>query len=303
MKKTLLFTISGALLFSGQFEPMAAAAKKSDIPPGKKYIYKYTKGKPQVMEIYFPKNHDPAKAKVPCILLFHGGGWGNGDLSAFRYDCQYFASRGLVAATANYYMVPKSERKKLPAEVSRKSFCITDAKSAIRWIKQHAGELGIDPRRIIAGGGSAGGHIAVLATTNSVLNVPADPIEFDTSVAAYILFNPAFSAGDAKYPEVNALNYLSAEFPPAVVFFGTEDPWRKGWDAVYEKLKTLGAGDRIHVWFAAGESHAFFNRQPWKDIVIIEADRFLVSLGLLKGKPTLKPPASNEKLVYKEEVK
>ena len=141
MKRTLLFTLVCILSVSGWLEQATAAEKKNDIPPGKEFIYKHTAGKPQTLEVYFPKDHDPAKAKVPCVLLFHGGGWSGGDLKTFRYDCQYFASRGLVAATANYYMVPKAERNKLPAGTSCKSFCITDAKSAIRWMKQHAGEL------------------------------------------------------------------------------------------------------------------------------------------------------------------
>jgi len=68
----------------------------------------------------------------------------------------------------------------------------------------------------------------------------------------------------------------------------------------HEKLKTLGAGDRIHLWLAEGESHAFFNKQPWKDLVIIEADRFLVSLGLLKGEPTLKLATDGPRLTQKK---
>jgi len=290
MKTTTLLIISCGLLSTGWLEQANAAKKENDIPQGKEFIYKHTKGKPQALEVYFPKDHDPSTAKVPCVLLFHGGGWGNGDLDTFRYDCQYFASRGLVAATANYYMVPTADRNKLPAGTSRKSFCITDAKSAIRWMKQHAGELGIDPQRMIVGGGSAGGHISILSTTNPGLNDPTDSKEFDTSVAAYVLFNPALSGGDAKYPEVDALNYLKAGFPPAIVFFGTEDGWKKGWDTAHEKLNTLGAGDRIHLWMAEGKKHAFFNQQPWKDLVLIEADHFLVSLGLLEGEPTLEPP-------------
>ena len=71
----------------------------------------------------------------------------------------YFSSRGLVCATAEYRMLGKGESAKLPKGESRKRVCVTDAKGAIRWFKQHAGELGIDPNRIITGGGSAGGHI------------------------------------------------------------------------------------------------------------------------------------------------
>lgn len=266
----------------------------ADTEPGKRYIYKHTAGEAQAMEIYFPEGHDPTTAKTPCVLLFHGGGWGGGDLEMFRYQCKYFASRGLVAATANYRMIPAAERKSLPEGVSRKQFCITDAKSAIRWVKQNADELGIDPEKIITGGGSAGGHISILATTNPGLNDPADPKDYDTSVVAYLLFNPALSAADAQYPEVDAMQYLTDDFAPAVVFFGTEDKWKVGWDAAHAKLNDLGAGERIHLWIADGASHAFFNNPPWIDLTLIEADRFLVSLDLLEGEPTLKPVTDKE---------
>ena len=80
-----------------------AAKKKSgigtDAPAGKPYIYKHSAGKPRQMEICFPPQHDPAKAKVPGMILFHGGSWTGGSLSQFRIACAYFASRGLVCAT------------------------------------------------------------------------------------------------------------------------------------------------------------------------------------------------------------
>lgn len=272
-------------------------AYADDTPPGKRYIYKHSAGQPRALEIYFPKGHDPSTAKVPCAVLFHGGAWGGGDLKQFRKFCLYFASRGLVAATANYRLFPADKRNTLPEGESRKQFCIIDAKSAIRWMKQHAEELGIDPMRVITGGGSAGGHISILATTNPGLNDPADPKEFDTSVVAYLLFNPALSPGDAKFQEVDALRYLKADFAPAIVFFGTEDKWKKGWDAAHAKLRALGAGDRIHLWLADGASHAFFNKSPWNDLTLIEADRFLVSLGLLEGQATLQPAANGKKLM------
>ena len=129
-------------------------------PEGEVYTYKKQGGVAHEIEIHFPKDHDRSKP-VPGIIMFHGGGWSKGDRISFRYLCHYFASRGLVAATANYRL---GKGKRL---------CITDAKSAIRWYKQNAAKLGLDPKRIISGGGSAGGHIALLATTNPGLNDPS----------------------------------------------------------------------------------------------------------------------------------
>ncbi|OHE77474.1 MAG: hypothetical protein A2107_15340 [Verrucomicrobia bacterium GWF2_62_7] len=264
--------------------------------PGKKFIYKTSAGAPQELEVYFPKGWSPSGAKVPGVLLFHGGSWTGGSLDQFRHACSYLASRGLVAATANYRMLPKSGREKLPADESYKRVCVTDAKSAIRWMKQHADELGIDPKRIITGGGSAGGHVSVLATTNPGLNDPADPKEFDTSVVAYLLFNPAFTAADSADAEIDVLKHLKAAFPPAILFFGTKDGWKTGTDAALQRLKSLG-NTTTELWLAEDQSHGFFNRPPWQDVTLAAADRFLVVRGFLRGDCTLAPPPGGEKLV------
>ena len=195
------------LLVSAAVSVRAAVDPAPEPKGGKVYIYKETAGVPQEMEIYFPPDWNPQKRTHPAIILFHGGGWGNGSLSAFRYQCEYFASRGLVAVTANYTLAKKQSES--PEGQSRKRVCITDAKSAIRWLKAHATELGIDPTRLIAGGGSAGGHISMLATHNPELNDPQDPLEFDTSVAAYVLFNPAFSPADADDAEVDIRQHIN----------------------------------------------------------------------------------------------
>ena len=228
--------------------------------------------------------------------MFHGGGWGSGSRVMFSYQCNYFASRGLVAATVTYKLAEKAVANKTKGTESRKRVCITDAKSAIRWYKQNSDELGIDPKRIIAGGGSAGGHISLLATTNPGLNDSGDPKEYDTTVAAYLLFNPALSAGDAKDRQVDFLRHLKADFPPAIVFFGSEDNWmKKGWVPASEKMKSLGIKS-TDLRIAEGMGHAFFNRQPWADITLIAADKFLKEHDFIEGEPTLAMPKSGEQL-------
>ena len=198
---------------------LPALAADQSIEPGKKFTYKQSAGAPQELEVYFPPNWKAGGPKVPGVLLFHGGAWAGGDLSMLRPQCAYFASRGLVAITANYRMLKRGEGKISDAGVlENKRVCTTDAKSAIRWAKQHSDELGLDPQRLIVGGGSAGGHIAVLATTNPGLNDPQDAKDLDTSVAAYVLFNPALSGKDSVDPEVDALKHLTVKFAPAIMF-------------------------------------------------------------------------------------
>jgi dienelactone hydrolase len=259
--------------------------------PGKEFVYKQSGGKEKVMEIYFPKDHDPSAKRVPAILMFHGGGWSSGSLKQFRAACQYFASRGIVAATANYRMLDKGEAAKLNRSTSKKRVCVTDAKSAIRWMKQNAEKLGIDPEKLVVGGGSAGGHVGLLATTNPDLNDPNDPLEISTRVAGYVLFNPAFTEEDSVDAEIDGQKHIGAVDAPAVVFFGTNDPWKKGWDGVEAKWRNVERS-QLQVFLAPQQPHGFFNRGAWQIATLREADVFLASIGILSGEPTLAPAES-----------
>lgn len=295
----LAWLLTGSVV--GAAEKAAADQAADETPPGKVYLYKHSAGKPRQMEIYFPPGHDPAKAKVPGLILFHGGGWSGGSLSQFRRAAQYFAGRGMVAATAEYRMLTREEAAQLPPGETRKRVCVTDARSAIRWFKQQALALGLDPQRIVTGGGSAGGHISALATLQRGLDDPTDPAGIDVSVLAYLWFNPAFAPDDAKDAEIDVLRHVRKELAPAVVFFGTDDTWKPGWDAVHAKLESLG-NRTTKVWLAEGMPHGFFNRDPWQTLTLIEADRFLAGLGVLTGGPTLRAPAGPEKLVSAAEL-
>lgn len=286
-QRRIVFVLSVSVLMAATG---AEARIETDVkaPAGKQYTYKEAIDKRGVkrgvvMEVYFPKDHDPANKPVPGIIMFHGGAWAGGDLSQFRYLCHYFAGRGLVAATANYRLGMGKET------------CIIDAKSAIRWYKQNAKELGIDPKRIITGGGSAGGHVCLLATLEHDLNDPNDPKDMDTSVVAYLLFNPALRA--RKGSKTDFMNYVTADLAPAIVFFGSEDRgWGGDWKRKFETLQSRGI-QSIDYWIADGQPHGFFNNTPWLQITLAEADRFLNSLGLIEGKPTVSVPEGDERLV------
>lgn len=300
MKSTLLLflLISSYCVGAAEVGKNASSAfpgivSRKEAPPGKKYIYKTADGQPLEMEIYFPPGHDPKTSSVPGVILFHGGSWIGGSLDQFRSLCAYLASRGLVCATSKYRFY---KGEKLPVAAMSKRICITDAKSAIRWFKQNAKELGVDPKRIISGGGSAGGHIATIATLSPGLDDPGDPKEIDTSVIAYLWFNPAFSPGDSKDPEVDAFQYIKSPMPPSIVFFGDKDDYKKSWDTLHEKIRSRGP-DTAELFIAPGQGHSFFNGVPWMTACAIAVDEFLTRLGLLKGKPTLNLPASGQRLV------
>jgi len=108
------------------------------------------------MTLYLPKAE--AAGPRPAVALFHGGAWLMGTRHRVSWYARRLAEAGYVAATVTYRKLP---RYPFPA-------CVEDGKAAVRWLRSHAADYGIDPDRIAASGHSAGGHIAMmLGTTGS----------------------------------------------------------------------------------------------------------------------------------------
>src|SRR4051794_26673595 len=100
-----------------------------------------------------------AAGPSPAVLCIHGGGFRAGKRESYDGLCIRLAGQGYVAATATYRLAPKYP---FPAAVH-------DVKAAVRWLRANATKYGIDPDRIGATGGSAGGHLAqVLGVTGGV---------------------------------------------------------------------------------------------------------------------------------------
>lgn len=260
----------------------------------KTFHYTGGNGKDHAIEVYFPEGN-PKSTKRSCFLFFHGGGWTNGDLKSGRPICEYLASRGMVALTANYSMHPKEEQKNLPAGESKKRICVMDGKTVVRWVKQHAEELGIDPEKIVVSGASAGGHISVLQMMDETFNNPADPAAINTDVQAFVLLCPAFTVPERdSTPDVNVFQWLEKKFPPTLFFVGETDGWKKAADVLIEKLSRKKAD--IEVWMGPGVGHMFFRTEGWLTPTEIKIDQFLVRHGFLEGTSPLHPAATDQEL-------
>jgi len=104
------------------------------------------------LDIAIPKGEGP----FPGVICIHGGGWSGGQREVYSPVIRQLAAEGFVAATASYRLAPGH---KFPA-------AIEDVKCSVRFLRAHAKDFKIDPRRIGATGGSAGGHlVALLGTT------------------------------------------------------------------------------------------------------------------------------------------
>lgn len=99
--------------------------------------------------------HLPKDVKDPPLVMFiHGGGWKNGN----RNGCKlaWLAIHGYAVASIEYRL---SHEALFPAQIH-------DCKGALRWLRANAGEYGYDSSRVVVGGSSAGGHLALLMGTS-----------------------------------------------------------------------------------------------------------------------------------------
>jgi acetyl esterase/lipase len=262
-------------------------------------VYRKTPQGELQMHFFFPPDWK-ATDRRPAMVFFFGGGWKNGSYKQFIPQAEYFASRGLVTASADYRIA--SLHKTTPEQ------CVMDAKSAVRWLRANASKLGIDPEKIVASGGSAGGHLAAATALVPGFNDPSDDVKFSCVPNALVLFNPALNLtkvdrpiADAKGKDIAAAisptKFLETGTPPTILFFGTADAMVS--QAREFKAHSTKLGNRAELYTAADMPHGFFNRSPWTEATARQADLFLQSLGYLKGEPSVKTPAE-AKLVFEK---
>lgn len=251
-------------------------------------IYKNASGDDLWIYRFDPKNSNATKEKRPAVVFFFGGGWNGGSVTQFQQHAEYLASRGMIAFVADYRV--KSRQGTSP------NACVADGKSAVRWIRTNASRLGVDPDRIAAGGGSAGGHVAA---TTGICDGLDDSAEKDSDVSsksnALLLFNPVYDNGPDGYghdrakewfPAISPAHNITSDDPPTIVFLGTEDnlipvSTAEKFDA---DLKQVGIQSEVH--FYEGQRHGFFNESKSPDSfldTVLKTDAFLVSIGWLSG--------------------
>jgi acetyl esterase len=268
-------------------------------PVGTPHVYKNVTGRDLRLFILNPPDWKPADRR-PAIVFFHGGGWeiGKGAPQAFNAQSQYFVTRGVVCVLVEYRLIADN-RKEAPLGACQ------DAKSAMRWVRGHAAELGVHPDRIASAGGSAGGQLAAFVGMVEGMDDPRDDVTISCRANAMLLYNPALLHGQPRtddpkpavtselaktYATISPFANVTSDDPPGIIAVGTEDnvlpvPIVKSFQE-----KCRAAGVRMDAVIYPGEGHSFFGLQRSHDRFFdttSEMDKFLGSLGWLQGPPTL----------------
>ena len=217
--------------------------------------------------------YQPVDAEGPAagLVFIHGGAWKKGSKDNYRYYAQMFAAKGYVVVSVGYRLLGE---KKYPA-------AIEDCKCAVRWMRANAEALGVDPQRIAAIGGSAGGHLSMMVGYSS--DVPkfegaGGHAEVSSAVQCVVnLYGPtdlttdfvreneyagqatreflgkSLDEDEALFEEASPITHVDADDPPTLILHGTVDdivPINQA-DILAAKLTEVGVPylyDRLPGW-------------------------------------------------------
>lgn len=233
--------------------------------------YGTANGKPLLLDAYLPS---AGGAPAPAIVMIHGGGWRTGDKASWAEEAMRFAERGWPAFSVNYRL---DEPSPFPAEVD-------DVQAAVRWVRAHAGEYRVDPRRIAALGESAGGHLAAMLAT-----LGSGGLDRDARIRVGAAWSPpvdlsalARSRGDEwagrlmgctlatcpdRLAEASPVTHVDETDAPLYLVNSTDElvPLSQS-QAMAARLRAAGVGHRLDV--LPGTRHALdFRQDAWAPTV------------------------------------
>jgi acetyl esterase len=284
-------TIAAALLLG--FTSWTALSQDRAVPIGEPQVYKTVNG--QALHLWVDK---PSGTPThTAIVFFHGGGWTGGNVTQFNPQTKELAKRGMLVVNVQYRLVAKAPSTE-SVEV-----CLEDAKSAMRWVRSHAKELQIDPDRIVASGGSAGGYLAAATALVPGWDDPQDDLTISPKPNALVLFFPVVNVGPEGYNQhrfgddprkYSPEAYVSKNAPPTIIEGGGDDKLVKPEILKDYKAKCDAAGARCILDFYPGQPHGFANKEPYTSITLNAVMHFLESIGYLpKDTPdVVVPPQS-----------
>lgn len=233
---------------------------REEIVPDEWLVYK-TVGETELkLHVFNPEGHTSSDQR-PGIVFFFGGGWLGGTPRQFYQQSRDLAALGFVAIAAEYRVAKRHGATPFD--------CVEDGKSAIRWVRAHATTLGIDPARIVAAGGSAGGHVAACTALIEGYEGPGEDLSISSWPNALILYNPVLDTteigfgvnivGVDRKTEISPCHHVKPGLPPTLVIHGTADATVPFENAERFTRLMQAAGNHCELIAAEGQEHGFLN--------------------------------------------
>ena len=233
-----------------------------DLKPSRVLVYKKVGDRELEMHVFEPEGFKTGDKRA-CYLIIHGGGWTGGAPPRMYPFAAHYAKLGLVGISLQYRL----NSTKTGVTVFD---CVKDARSAVRYIRAHASELGIDPQKIIVSGGSAGGHLAAATALFDKVNEDSDDLAVSATPDALVLLFPVIDTskqgyGQAKigerWQELSPVHNVRASLPPTLIFHGTGDTVTPFAGAKAFHNAMLKAGNRCELDINEGGVHGYLMRK------------------------------------------
>lgn len=252
------------------------------LTPTRKITYKKVADRELSLHVFQPDGWKAGDKRVGYITI-HGGGWtGMGPERMYAF-ADHYAKLGLVSISVQYRLASTKTNTTV-------FDCVKDVRSAVRYVKAHAGEFGIDPGKVIVSGGSAGGHLAA-STAMFDVNEDGDDLNISPTPNALVLLFPVIDTsaegyGNARigerWKELSPAHNVRPSLPATITFHGTGDTTTpfKGAQIFHDAM--LKVGNRSELVVNEGGAHGYLMRtQPLYDECLAKTDAFLKSLSLL----------------------
>lgn len=231
----------------------------------------------QVLDTYVPGREVPSPTgdpdARPALLLVHGGGWTRGTRLAHGEAATGLAALGWVTVTVDYRLAPDHEH---PAAEE-------DVRAALAHVHDRAGELGIDPGRVVVAGDSAGGHlsglvalsddrppVAAWVSWSGVYDVPSLPDRLAGTSSAWLVDrlgaylgceDPAGPACAERAAAASPITRASGDDPPALLLHSTDELVPLA-DAEAMRDRLAEAGARVRLVTFPGSAHGTALYEP-----------------------------------------
>lgn len=227
--------------------PAQVAALLQEVEVRRDVVVAETPEKTLLLDVYSPKGR--SKDALPAVVWIHGGGLTalTKDYDLIRWCAAYTARAGFVSVSIDYRLRPEAE---LPA-------AIIDAKTAVRFVRAHAKEFGIDPDRIAVAGESAGGYLAAFVAFAPGADEFQSEVAANTSdnvACAVIWYTPAWR--ELPY---RPLEYISERGPPALFIHGDQDSLVNPSDSTTFVERCRAVGGEAELMIIENAEHGFFD--------------------------------------------
>lgn len=283
----VFFLVAATLVLRGQTPARATAAPRPPevmpltLPGAEPHVFHTTPQGEMLLHVFKPDGWHPGERR-PALVWFFGGGWSHGLPSPGW--AQQAAKWGLIGIAPDYRT---HDRHGTPPQAS-----VADARAALRWVQDHAAELGVDPARIVVGGNSAGGHVALWT---AIAHAPPGSDEKESPRAvpfALVLTSPVsdtsratgYTPGrfGAEAEALSPVHQLDARMPPLLLFHGDADTTVPQRESIALRDKYRATGNACEFVSVPGGSHNFAGDLPeWREKTRTLVHAFFEQQGLL----------------------